>query len=204
MERRRRGCGKVGIPRLLRDFQAEWKTCLRFSPLTSRANSSGVRYPRLLCGRSSLYSRRHTAILSRASNRFPNQLTFKHSSRIRPLKLSTRPFPIAEPRLFPCQLHQPHSQPFIAAPALIPVTRYRHGQQPTGPPLAEGILFAHLPHSRLHDCELHPFFRITDCNASLSKLRSATSFLSRAFSSRNCFTSCASLTSIPPYFAVQA
>src|SRR6266853_3082948 len=28
---RRRGCGKVGIPRLLRDFQAQWKTCFLFS-----------------------------------------------------------------------------------------------------------------------------------------------------------------------------
>jgi hypothetical protein len=29
--RRRRGCGKVGIPPLLRDFQAEWETCFWFS-----------------------------------------------------------------------------------------------------------------------------------------------------------------------------
>src|ERR1700719_5177331 len=28
---RRRGCGKVGIPRLLRDFQAQWKTWFWFS-----------------------------------------------------------------------------------------------------------------------------------------------------------------------------
>src|SRR4029077_6168174 len=28
MDRRRRGCGKVGIPRPLRDFQAQWKPCL--------------------------------------------------------------------------------------------------------------------------------------------------------------------------------
>ncbi len=28
---RRRGCGKVGIPPVLRDFQAEWKTCFWFS-----------------------------------------------------------------------------------------------------------------------------------------------------------------------------
>src|ERR1019366_3150073 len=26
--RRRRGCGKVGIPRLLRNFQAQWEPCL--------------------------------------------------------------------------------------------------------------------------------------------------------------------------------
>ena len=41
-------------------------------------------------------------------------------------------------------------------------------------------------------------------NASLSKLRSATSFSNRAFSFPNCFTSCTSLTSIPPYFAFYA
>jgi hypothetical protein len=111
--------------------------------------------------------------------------------------------PIPESRLFPRQLHQPHPQPFIAPLALIAVAGYRHRHQAAGSPLAEGILLPHLPHSRLQDCELHPFFRITDCNASLSRLRSATSFRSRVFSSRNCFASCASLTSIPPYFAFQ-
>jgi hypothetical protein len=48
--------------------------------------------------------------------------------------------------------------------------------------------------------ELQPFFRITDCRTSLSKLRSATSIRSFVFSSRSCFASCASLTSMPPYF----
>jgi hypothetical protein len=38
----------------------------------------------------------------------------------------------------------------------------------------------------------------------LSRFNSATSFFSRAFSSRSCFTSCASLTSMPPYFSLQA
>jgi putative transposase len=55
-----------------------------FSPPLSRANSSGVRYPKLLCGRSRLYSIRQAAIFRRASNRFPNQLTRKHSSRSLP------------------------------------------------------------------------------------------------------------------------
>jgi polyhydroxybutyrate depolymerase len=44
----------------------------------------------------------------------------------------------------------------------------------------------------------------TDCSASLSRLRSATSFRSRVFSSRSCLASCASVTSMPPYFAFQA
>src|SRR5882762_5018863 len=30
MDRRRRGCGEVGMPGLLRDFQAEWKSCFSF------------------------------------------------------------------------------------------------------------------------------------------------------------------------------
>src|SRR6202020_2213555 len=34
--------------------------------------------------------------------------------------------------------------------------------------LTEGILLPHLLDSRLPDYELHPFFRITDCKASLS------------------------------------
>jgi hypothetical protein len=52
--------------------------------------------------------------------------------------------------------------------------------------------------------ELHPFFAISAFNISLSRLRSTTSFFNFVFSSRNCFASCASLTSIPPYFAFQA
>src|ERR1700691_164210 len=52
--------------------------------------------------------------------------------------------------------------------------------------------------------ELHPFFAMTAFSISLSRLRSTTSFFNFVFSSRNCFASCASLTSIPPYFAFQA
>jgi hypothetical protein len=46
-----------------------------------RANSAGGTYPKLLCGRSSLYFFRHAPIFARASHKFPNQLAFKHSSR---------------------------------------------------------------------------------------------------------------------------
>src|SRR5207247_5420450 len=98
-----------------------------------------------------------------------------------------------------------HSVPhYLPSPRLVAITRYRHRHHPTRPPLAEGILLLHLLDSRLQGYELHPFFRITDCSASLSRLRSATSFRSRVFSSRNCFASCAWLTSIPPYFAFHA
>src|SRR5947209_6096961 len=105
--------------------------------------------------------------------------------------------PIPEARLLPRQLHQPRALRLIPSPRLVAITRYRHRHHPTRPPLAEGILLLHLLDSRLQGYELHPFFRITDCSASLSRLRSATSFRSRVFSSRNCFASCAWLTSIP-------
>src|ERR1700720_3771874 len=111
--------------------------------------------------------------------------------------------PISKARFLSRQLHQAYSQPFIAPPGSVAITRYRHRHQKTRPPLAEGILSAHLPDSRLQDCELHPFFRITDWSASLSKLKSATNFFRRPFSSRSCFPSGTSFTSIPPYFAFQ-
>ncbi len=67
--------------------------------------------------------------------------------------------------------------------------------QTTGAPLTEGQGAAQMLDRGLHLYELHPFFRITDCNASLSRLRLATSFFRRAFSSRSCLASCASLNS---------
>jgi hypothetical protein len=73
------------------------RTAVQKPAVCAWANSFGVLYPKLLCGRSSLYSILHAAILRRASNRFWNQLRFKHSSRIRPLKLSTRPFCVGFP-----------------------------------------------------------------------------------------------------------
>ena len=64
---------------------------------TRRANSRGAKYPKLLCGRSSLYSSFHAAIFARASNKFPNQLAFRHSSRNFPWKLSTNVFCTGRP-----------------------------------------------------------------------------------------------------------
>jgi len=48
------------------------------------AKSLGVLYPKLLCGHSSLYSFRYTAIFRRATSEFCTQLTARHSSRNRP------------------------------------------------------------------------------------------------------------------------
>src|SRR5690348_7758220 len=108
---------------------------------------------------------------------------------------------VSEARLLPRQLHQPGSQGLVAAPALVAIGSRCHQHQCAGPPLTEGVLTSHLPDSCLHRYELQPFFRITDCKASLSSDKSATSLRSRLFSSRNCLASCASLALMPPYFA---
>ncbi len=76
--------------------------------------------------------------------------------------------------------------------------------QAASPAFGEGELLPDVLDRCLHRCELHPFFPITDCSASLSRLRSATSLRNRAFSSRSRLASFASLTSIPPYFDFQA
>src|SRR6185437_6921865 len=74
------------------------------------AYSSGVRYPRLLCGRSALYSSRQRWTFRRASLRLANQFALRHSSRNRPLKLSTYPFCMGRPgwicvRVIFCSAH---------------------------------------------------------------------------------------------------
>src|SRR3984885_10965214 len=112
--------------------------------------------------------------------------------------------PVSEARLLSGQLHQTRTQVFILASCLITDARNCDHQKAARSPLAEGVLLFDMLDSCLHRYELHPFFRITDCSASLSRLRSATSLRRRLFSSRSCRASCASLTSIPPYFAFQA
>jgi hypothetical protein len=54
-----------------------------------RLNSAGVRYPRLLCGRSSLCSRRYAPHTTRASATVWNAYRFRHSSRTVPLNRSS-------------------------------------------------------------------------------------------------------------------
>jgi hypothetical protein len=82
--------------------------------------------------------------------------------------------------------------------------RARNLHQRAGVALTGSELLCQAPHLYPPLYEPRQFFRITDCSMSLSRFNSATSFFSRAFSSRSCFTSCASLTSMPPYFALQA
>ena len=55
-------------------------------------NSSGVRVPNELWGRTRLYSSRHASIPRLASAKLRNQPWFRHSPRNFPLKLSTKAF----------------------------------------------------------------------------------------------------------------
>ena len=100
--------------------------------------------------------------------------------------------------------HALRPQRLVRTPRTIAKRAYRQQHQSARPPLAEGILPLHLLDSRLLRYELQPFFRITACSASLSRLRSATSRVSRVFSSRSCFSSCPWLASSPPDFAFHA
>src|SRR5262249_55176287 len=93
----------VGSAELLRGFSS--------SPLRGRieegvatlrehfcANSLGVRPPREPCSRSSLYCSFHWLMIVLAVLRFVNQFSLRHSSRKRPLKLSTKQFCTGLPR----------------------------------------------------------------------------------------------------------
>ena len=84
------------------------------------------------------------------------------------------------------------------------MARLRHVQQLADPPLAHQKMRVQPAHFRFALYELHPFFSITVFNISLSRLKSATSFFSRPFSSTSRRDRCVSPTVIPPYFAFHA
>src|SRR5581483_11218863 len=73
-----------------------------------------------------------------------------------------------------------------------------------GSPESGSTASAQPAHFLLALYELHPFFSITAFSISLSRLKSATSFFNRPFSSSSCRNRCASPTLIPPYFAFHA
>src|SRR5581483_1478995 len=124
----------------------------------------------------------------------------------------TRPAPVRSPP--PCSSSIPCSRPASRLPhdsskhnfldKCLAITRHRHPHQPANPALTYCVVTQQPARVRPLVYEPQPFFAITACSMSLSRLRSATSFRSRVFSSRNCFASCAWLTSIPPYFAFHA
>src|SRR5579875_208264 len=112
--------------------------------------------------------------------------------------------PVAQARMLSRQLPQPLLDLAVIPPAPVSTARSRHRHQLADVALAGPELLQQAPHLCPPLYEPREFFRITDCSMSLSRLRSATRFFSRAFSSRRCLTSSASLTSMPPYFAFQA
>src|SRR3954462_14304359 len=105
---------------------------------------------------------------------------------------------IPKARPFARQLDQLLAQDAIVSSSLIPVARSRNTHELAGVPFPELELPLQPLHFRSFGYELNEFFRMTDCSASLSNVKSVTKRFRRAFSSRNCFTSCASLTSMPP------
>src|SRR5215475_13118465 len=112
--------------------------------------------------------------------------------------------PVSPSRLLPRCFHESGSQLFVVPPAHISLARFRHSQQPADPPLAHQKMVPQPVHFHFALYELHPFFSITAFSISLSRLKSATSFFNRPFSSSSCRSRCASPTVIPPYFAFHA
>src|SRR6185437_2600834 len=112
--------------------------------------------------------------------------------------------PVSPARLLPRRFLQPLPQPLIVPPALVTKTRLRQLHQPADPPRAHQVVLPQPARLFLPLYELQPFFSITAFSMSLSRLRSATSFFNRPFSSSNCRNRCASPTLIPPYFAFHA
>src|SRR5690242_182293 len=131
---------------------------------------------------------------------------------IHPLVVHLHPFrfqlqlqpPVSPLRLFPRCFHQSRSQLLVVPPAHIPLARFRHMHQLADPPLAHQKMRVQPARFFLALYELHPFFSITAFSISLSRLKSATSFFSRPFSSSSWRNRCASPTVIPPYFAFHA
>ena len=67
------------------------------TPSSSATYAAGARFPKLECGRLSLYSNRHCSMSLLASVRLSNQCMFRNSSRSLPLKLSMNPLSIGRP-----------------------------------------------------------------------------------------------------------
>lgn len=105
--------------------------------------------------------------------------------------------PISHPAR--CQLLYPQSQAVLRRPAvLIAVSCPRQIDQPAGSSFTDFIARSQMAHRvPALRCAYH-FRELISCSIALSRLRSATSFLRRSFSSRSCFSSRTWLGSSPP------
>jgi hypothetical protein len=84
------------------------------------------------------------------------------------------------------KLPQTHTQIELRITAtLVAVDPTGNPGEPTGPPFAEIISLAHLPHQFAPDGGPQTFFDKTSCRMCLSKVRSATSVFNFRFSSRS-------------------
>src|SRR5216684_1569458 len=89
----------------------------------------------------------------------------------------------------------------VCAPGLIAPYRMIDPDQPACPPLTQPVLLDQPVHREAPCRRPHTFFPSRSLSAALSSIASASSFLSRRFSSSSDFNRRASDTSNPPYFA---
>src|SRR5690606_7288399 len=88
-------------------------------------------------------------------------------------------------------------------PRFVPERRPTEADHSAGAPLGNSECSEKIAHSLAPSGGLYHFFRTTALSIWMSRAWSATSCLSRRFSSSSCFNLLASLTSIPPNFAFQ-
>src|SRR5690606_38263103 len=88
-------------------------------------------------------------------------------------------------------------------PRFVPERRPTEADHSAGAPLGNSECSEKIAHSLAPSGGLYHFFRTTALSIWMSRAWSATSCLSRRFSSSSCFTLLASLTSMPPNFAFQ-
>ena len=109
---------------------------------------------------------------------------------------------IADPRMG----QVPQSDPQKILPVrrtLISVTRSRQPQRIAGPSLADLISHLGVMHQSPFTDRLQTFFDRTSWSIALSRLKSATRFLSFRFSSSSCFNRRSSATPMPENFFFQ-
>src|SRR5581483_546097 len=103
-----------------------------------------------------------------------------------------------------CVLAQLLDQPdHRSPPGHVATARASVAEHRAGPSLTHPVSAAQEADRLAVRRRLHHFFETTALSAWLSKVKSATSCLSRRFSSSRAFSFFASLTSMPPNFAFQ-
>ncbi len=111
-----------------------------------------------------------------------------------------------DPRRAPARAHRgdlldPHAKPLLPGPdGHVADRRPRRAQHAARTPLRHPVGIACVPDKPTALAGRQTFFRSTSCRIALSRLRSATSRFSLAFSSSSCFSRRTSATPIAPNF----